>query len=74
MNRKRLGKSTIWVTDLCMGTMTMGSKNSEQESFEILDRCWEAGINFFDTADISLDEKTLARIDEISQAFPYPLG
>ncbi len=52
MNKKRLGKSSIWVTDLCMGTMTMGSKNSEQESFAILDRCWDAGINFYDTAEI----------------------
>ena len=52
MNRKRLGKSAIWVTDLCMGTMTMGSKNTEQASFDILDRCWDAGINFYDTAEI----------------------
>lgn len=52
MNRKRLGKSAIWVTDLCMGTMTMGSKNTEKESFAILDRCWDAGINFYDTAEI----------------------
>lgn len=52
MNRKRLGKSAIWVTDLCMGTMTMGSKNPEKDSFDILDRCWDAGINFYDTAEI----------------------
>lgn len=52
MKKKRLGRSAIHVTDLCMGTMTMGSKNDEKESFAILDRCFEAGINFYDTAEI----------------------
>ena len=52
MNKKRLGQSAIWVSDLCMGTMTMGAKNTESESFAILDRCLDAGITFYDTAEI----------------------
>lgn len=52
MKRNRLGKSAIWVSDLCMGTMTMGSKNDETESFALLDRCYDAGINFYDTAEL----------------------
>jgi len=35
-----------------MGTMMMGSKNDEKESFALLDRCYDAGINFYDTAEV----------------------
>ncbi len=52
MNHKRLGKSPITVTDLCLGTMTFGTQADEKESFAIMDRAVEAGINFFDTAEI----------------------
>jgi aryl-alcohol dehydrogenase-like predicted oxidoreductase len=46
------GKSNLRVSSLCLGTMTMGWQNDERESHAILDRAWDAGINFFDTADI----------------------
>lgn len=51
MKTKRLGKSAICVSDICMGTMTFGAQADEKMSHRILDRSFEAGINFFDTAE-----------------------
>ncbi len=52
MNRKRLGQSPLVVTDICMGTMTFGLQADEVVSFAIMDRALEAGIDFFDTAEM----------------------
>lgn len=52
MNRKRLGQSPLVVTDICLGTMTFGLQADEKTSFAIMDRAVEAGIDFFDTAEI----------------------
>ncbi len=52
MEQRRLGKSAVTVSDLCLGTMMFGSTNTEEESFAIMDRALEAGIDFFDTAEI----------------------
>jgi aryl-alcohol dehydrogenase-like predicted oxidoreductase len=52
MNRKRLGRSGIVVTDMCMGTMTFGLQADEKTSFAIMDRALDAGIDFFDTAEM----------------------
>lgn len=52
MNRKRLGKSGIVVTDICMGTMTFGLQADEKTSFAIMDAAIEAGVDFFDTAEM----------------------
>ncbi len=51
MQYKRLGKSPIQVSKICMGTMTFGSGADEATAHRILDRSLEAGINFFDTAE-----------------------
>ncbi len=51
MQTKRLGKSAIVVSKICMGTMTFGNQADEKTAFRILDRSLEAGINFFDTAE-----------------------
>ncbi len=51
MQHKRLGRSPIYVSKICMGTMTFGSQADETMAFRILDRSLEAGINFFDTAE-----------------------
>jgi aryl-alcohol dehydrogenase-like predicted oxidoreductase len=52
MNRRRLGKSAVTVTDICLGTMTFGEQADEAASFAIMDRAYEAGVNFFDIAEI----------------------
>ena len=51
MQRRRLGKSAIVVSDICMGTMTFGSQVDEATSLRILDRCFDEGIDFYDTAE-----------------------
>ena len=48
----KLGRTDLYVSRLCLGTMTFGWPSDEQTSFEILDRAYEEGINFLDTADI----------------------
>lgn len=52
MERRRLGASGISVTDICMGTMTFGSQCDEKLSFQIMDRAHDAGIDFFDAAEM----------------------
>ncbi len=52
MDTSTLGKSDIKVTKLCLGTMMFSTQNTEQESFEIMDRALEHGINFLDTAEM----------------------
>lgn len=51
MKTNRLGKSGISVSDICMGTMTFGAQADEKEAHRVLDKSFEAGINFFDTAE-----------------------
>lgn len=52
MKRKRLGRSGLVVTDICMGTMTFGLQADEKTSFAIMDTAYDAGIDFFDTAEM----------------------
>ncbi len=49
---KRLGNHGALVSNLCLGTMNFGWHTSEEESYAIMDRALELGINFFDTADV----------------------
>lgn len=51
MQHRRLGRSAIYVSDICMGTMTFGTQTDESAAHRILDQCLEAGINFYDTAE-----------------------
>jgi aryl-alcohol dehydrogenase-like predicted oxidoreductase len=52
MEKRRLGRSDLWVTKLCLGSMTWGEQNSEAEAFAQMDLAVEQGINFFDTAEM----------------------
>src|ERR1043165_3215724 len=52
MKYTRLGRSALRVSRLCLGTMNFGPHTSEADSFAILDRALELGINFFATADV----------------------
>jgi len=49
---KTLGKTELEVSALCLGTMTFGWTADENTSFNIMDAAVDAGITFFDTADI----------------------
>ncbi len=52
VQHRRLGRHGVLVSNLCLGTMNFGWLTSEEESFAIMDRALELGINFFDTADV----------------------
>jgi aryl-alcohol dehydrogenase-like predicted oxidoreductase len=52
MHRKQLGQSSIVVSDICMGTMTFGNQADEKTSFRIMDMAYEAGVDFYDTAEM----------------------
>ncbi|RMG94428.1 MAG: aldo/keto reductase, partial [Deltaproteobacteria bacterium] len=62
MEYARLGRSGLWVSRLCLGTMTFGEPGEgsmmhgvacdERTAHAILDRALDAGINFVDTADV----------------------
>ena len=52
MRKNRLGKSSIVVSDICMGTMTFGNQSDERAAFKIMDMAFDAGINFYDTAEM----------------------
>jgi aryl-alcohol dehydrogenase-like predicted oxidoreductase len=52
MEYRRLGRTGLKVSALCLGTMTMGWTSSRADSFAVLDAFVEAGGNFIDTADI----------------------
>lgn len=52
MNYTSLGRTGLQVSRLCLGTMNFGPYTSEADSFAIMDRALELGINFFDTANV----------------------
>lgn len=52
MEYKHLGRSGVKVSRICLGTMNFGPYTNEEDSFKIMDRALELGINFFDTADV----------------------
>jgi len=51
MQHRRLGTSALYVSDICMGTMTFGNQADEKMSLRILDQSFDAGINFYDAAE-----------------------
>ncbi|MCB1490328.1 MAG: aldo/keto reductase [Rhodobiaceae bacterium] len=52
MEKRRLGRTDIEVTSICLGTMTWGQQNTEAEGFQQMDYAVDRGINFFDTAEL----------------------
>ena len=52
MQYRNLGRTDTRVSLICLGTMTWGEQNTEQEAFAQLDYATERGINFIDTAEL----------------------
>jgi aryl-alcohol dehydrogenase-like predicted oxidoreductase len=52
METTHLGRTGLKVSRICLGTMNFGPKTTEEDSFAIMDRAHDEGINFFDTADV----------------------
>ena len=52
MEYRTLGRTDLWVSLICLGTMTWGSQNSEAEAHAQLDYAIGQGVNFIDTAEM----------------------
>jgi len=65
MEYQFLGRTGVKVSSLCLGTMTFGGMSSEAESKKVFDKCRDAGVNFFDCADVyekGVSEKVLGKL------------
>ena len=68
MEYRYIGKSGLRVTSISLGTMTFGSTTSKEEAFKILDKAYDFGINFYDTAElypVPPDSKYVGLTEEI---------
>ena len=52
MNYKKLGNTELNVSTICLGTMTWGEQNTQNEAFEQMDYSLNNGVNFWDTAEL----------------------
>jgi aryl-alcohol dehydrogenase-like predicted oxidoreductase len=52
MRFNELGRTGIKVSEICLGTMTWGTQNSEAEAHQQMDYAVDQGVNFFDTAEL----------------------
>jgi aryl-alcohol dehydrogenase-like predicted oxidoreductase len=52
MNYKKLGNTDLDVSTICLGTMTWGEQNTQEEGFEQMDYALDQGVNFWDTAEL----------------------
>ena len=52
MNYKKLGNTDLNVSTICLGTMTWGEQNTQEEAFEQMNYSQENGVNFWDTAEL----------------------
>jgi len=68
MNYRKLGNTDLDVSTICLGTMTWGEQNTQEEGFEQMDYALDQGINFFDTAElyaIPPKKETYGKTEEI---------
>lgn len=68
MKIKQLGRTGVKASEICLRTMTFGNQADETTSFAIIDVADQAGVNFFDTADVYLlggDISSVGRTEEI---------
>ena len=68
MKFRKLGKTNLDVSLICLGTMTWGEQNTQEEAFEQMDYSVANGVNFFDTAElyaIPPKKETYGKTEEI---------
>ena len=65
MQFRTLGKTGIQVSQLCFGTMTFGDSADKAESLALYTRCRDAGINFFDCANVYAGGKSEQILGEL---------
>ena len=52
MKYRKLGTTDLDVSVICLGTMTWGEQNNQDDGFQQMEYAFERGVNFFDTADV----------------------
>ena len=52
MNYRKLGNTDLKVSTICLGTMTWGEQNTQDQGFEQMDYALDQGVNFWDTAEL----------------------
>ena len=52
MKYRKLGTTNLDVSVICLGTMTWGEQNNQEDGFKQMDYAVERGVNFFDTAEV----------------------
>ncbi|MCH9765084.1 MAG: aldo/keto reductase, partial [Alphaproteobacteria bacterium] len=69
MKYRKLGRTDLKVSEICLGSMTWGTQNTEDEGHAQLDFAFEHGVNFIDTAEMypvtPLSPETQGRTEEI---------
>ena len=65
MRYRRLGRTALQVSELCLGTMNFGPQTTEPDSWAIMDKALELGVNFFDTANRYGGDKGAGATEEI---------
>src|SRR5882724_8965253 len=68
MDYRTLGRTGLKVSLICLGTMTWGEQNSQDEAFAQMDYALTKGVNFYDTAEmyaIPPKRETYGRTEEI---------
>lgn len=68
MKTRRLGRSAIHVSEICMGTMTFGSQVEEAHAHRIFDKAFDAGVTFYDCAEnypVPPNEELAGRSEDI---------
>ncbi|MCC6446452.1 MAG: aldo/keto reductase family protein [Armatimonadetes bacterium] len=71
MKYRHLGKTGLKVSEICLGNWTtMGGTVDDETARKIAHKAWEAGINFFDTADVYAGGKAETVIGAILKDFP----
>ena len=83
MNTNRLGKSSIVVSDICMGTMTFGNQADEKTAFRIMDMAYDAGVDFYDTAEmypvppdtgyVGVTEEIVEKLGRVKEEMQLPI-
>ncbi len=58
MDYRKMGRTGLKVSTFCLGTMTFGRQVEEKDSFRIIHRALDAGVNFIDTADMYVNGVT----------------
>jgi aryl-alcohol dehydrogenase-like predicted oxidoreductase len=79
MKQRRLARTGLVVSEICLGTMTFGNQADERASRAILDRAYAAGVrerlsDSLATSDTTLTPEVLAACNAVSKEIRYPMG